>query len=214
MGIDREALIETTLFGQGVPARQPIPSAYDWAVSDDIDTTYVEHDPEAAQDMLAESGHEEASFELMTSNAPPHNDAAEVLQSQLSDLGLDVEVQIVDIPTFVDRVVDQNFETFFQGFSDVTEPDYITRTANSCGATLNRGNYCNQDFDEMMEKAARTYDIEERAQHYHDVQQHYANYLPDIPIWFMPSARAVRTEVGNFEHHITAVRATELTLSN
>jgi peptide/nickel transport system substrate-binding protein len=213
MSIDREALIETALYGQGVPAHQPIPTAYEWAVSDDIDTTYTQYNPEQAQSLIKEHGYSGLEMELTSTDAAPHNEAAEVLQQQLSEAGFKVQVDIVDIPTFVDRAVNANFDIFFQGFSDVTEPDYVTRTANSCGATLNRGKYCNEELDQIMSDAAGTYDLDERASHYEEVSQIYASELPDIPVWFMPSARTVRNEVQNFEHHITAVHFDELSLA-
>lgn len=94
--VDRDALIEGVLFGHGEPAVQPFPEGH-WAHNPDVADRYP-HDPEKAQELLAEAGYDEGelSFELINPGLDLHTRTAEAIQAQLSDVGIDAQIRTVE----------------------------------------------------------------------------------------------------------------------
>ena len=94
--INREAIVQALLFGEGSPAIQNFPEGYvahDPEISPDI----YEYNPERARELLAEAGLADGfSFEIITAVTPLRVQAAEAVQQQLAEVGIDVTLRQVE----------------------------------------------------------------------------------------------------------------------
>lgn len=91
--IDREAIVETLLFGQGDVAYQIFPEGY-FAYNPDA-ATYP-YDPDLARELLAQAGYEDGfTFDLVTSAIPARTQTAEAIQGQLAEIGITMNISQV-----------------------------------------------------------------------------------------------------------------------
>lgn len=66
---------------------------------------YYEYDPEKAKELLAEAGYEDGfSLDLVTSEMPAYRQQYEVLQAELSEIGIDLNLEVVDHATMHSQI--------------------------------------------------------------------------------------------------------------
>lgn len=94
-----------------------------WA-SDAGNEYYNINDPEKAKQMLEEIGYDGQEIRLMTTRDYDHHyNTAVVIQEQLSNIGLNVKLEIFDWPTINERQYDQDaWDIYVMGFSSVSTP--------------------------------------------------------------------------------------------
>jgi peptide/nickel transport system substrate-binding protein len=103
-------------------------------------------------------------------------------QKNWGDLGIKVNVQLVDFNTLLEKHMEPgNFHVTFSGLGFSTDPHYsfdqnyhsknirIDGTGNNTGS--NRAFYSNPKIDELIEKGARTTDLNERLKIYQEAQK-------------------------------------------
>ncbi|MEX0846445.1 MAG: ABC transporter substrate-binding protein [Ilumatobacteraceae bacterium] len=102
LGIDRQALIDTILQGKGqIGNDHPIAPAYPFF--DSAAPAQRERDIEKAKALLAEAGKEGLAVTLHAPTLLEIPQLAELIQSQLKDIGMDVTLNIESTDTFYDR---------------------------------------------------------------------------------------------------------------
>ncbi|GAA2237177.1 ABC transporter substrate-binding protein [Herbiconiux moechotypicola] len=98
--IDPDQFIQQLAFGQGEANNQPFPQGHpDFVESLVGDTVF---DPEKAQEILADAGYQpgDISFEVQALNTNGFDKVAEILQSQLSQVGITTTINVVDFTTW------------------------------------------------------------------------------------------------------------------
>ncbi len=105
LAVDRQALNDSILSGYGAPASQmaaPSLAGYCTALPE------LEYDPEAAADLLESAGYDGSEIVLQASSGYIANDSvlAEAITGMLSDVGLDVSLQVEEYGTFLDAYFD------------------------------------------------------------------------------------------------------------
>lgn len=101
--IDREGIVATALNGRGIAAGQPVPEESPFFDPDTGNDPYP-YDRDRARGLLAEAGADGASIELIAYAQPFYQQMNEILQDQLSAVGLDVTVTTTtEIAMFVAR---------------------------------------------------------------------------------------------------------------
>lgn len=91
--IDRKAIVDSLLFGYGIPTNQyAVPGS--WAYNDDVKIGY---DPQKAKELLATAGFGGGfATTLNTSNNPNDVQLATAIQSYLAKVGIDAKLNVVD----------------------------------------------------------------------------------------------------------------------
>jgi peptide/nickel transport system substrate-binding protein len=121
-GIDREEYNELVNGGFSTIADQPFPEG-DMGYVDD--PGFPEFDPERAKALVAEyvADGGDPSLTISSASEPAVVARAEVLQSQLSDIGLDVEVHSVDEATLINEAIGGSFQANVWSQHAGGEPD-------------------------------------------------------------------------------------------
>jgi len=174
--IDRQAIVDGVLLGQGIPALGPfIPGT--WAHNDAI--TPYPHDPERARALLAEAGWKDRdgdglldkdgqpfSFTILTNQGNDQRiKSAILIQNQLKKLGIDVRIRTVEWAAFLKEFVYKgSFDAMILAWTVPQDPDSYTVWHSSRAPSeknphgLNFIHYKNPEVDALLEAARATAD--------------------------------------------------------
>ena len=197
MAIDREAIIKGVIFGLGQVSTGPfVPSS--WAFNPEVKP--FPYDPDKAKEILKEEGwwdHDgdgiidkngrPFSFTIITNQGNvQRKKCAEIIQENLKKIGVKVEIRIVEWATFLSEFIDKRkFDAVILGWGGLAgdpDPYDIWHSSRTREGEFNFVSYSNPEVDELLVKARRTFDIEERKKYYHRI--HYLIYR-DQPYTFL-----------------------------
>lgn len=201
--VNRPQLVQGVLFGHGEVAHSPAPPTSAWRDRIDGGAPH-EFSREQAQSLLDEAGVDPSSVSLTlkASRTPgtTYADTATLVQSHLSQLGMNVDVQIMDFSTWLQEAwVDKNYDLSIGSWSGRTDPDgWYYRQYHSEGA-WNRFNYANDEVDSLLQDGRTTVDADERASIYSQVDQIVSEELPMTYLYFRQSMTGHKTNVGGYE---------------
>lgn len=201
--INREQLVQGVLFGRGEVAHDPIPPTSSWR--DRIDTGEPhEFDRQRAQSLFDEAGVDPSSIstsiKAQRTPGPSYADAATLVQSQLAQLEMDVDVDIMDFSTWLQEVwVDKNYEMAVGSWAGRIDPDgWYYRQFHSEGA-WNRWNYANDEVDDLLVQGRTTTDQEERGEIYSQIDQIVSEDAPQVYLFFRDDLTGLKTSVGGYQ---------------
>ncbi|MGH2560463.1 MAG: ABC transporter substrate-binding protein [Thermomicrobiales bacterium] len=186
-GIDRQALMDVVLRGQGRLVTQSVIGP-EWARYDDLNM--YEYDPERAKQLLAEAEWDASRIVALIwpQGYQDIETAAPVVQQQLKEVGIEIELKPMDEPAFEKLVVeDAEFDlAWFGGGAYGLDPD-VSSTYYACANwTPNGGNtthYCNEELDALLVEGRGTPDVARRTATYHQVAQILNEDVPTIFWW-------------------------------
>jgi peptide/nickel transport system substrate-binding protein len=158
-GFDREALTEAAQFGAATPNQTAIPETSFYA----SDYAPYDYDPERAQQLLDEAGVSDLSLGMMVTDEFPETiEAAQILEAQWGELGVQVEIESVEFATWLDRNTQGDFDAKLLGWLGNVDPsDYYYRQHHSEGPS-NDHNYSNPEVDRLLDEANAELDEDAR----------------------------------------------------
>src|SRR5262249_21781498 len=145
--IDREKIIKDLLFGQGRIAHSILPPE-SWAFSPGTQYSY---DPAKAKQLLKEAGYnnEPIVFKYGAQNAAV-NQYSQVIQSALADVGLNVQIETLDVGTIREQLKQGQFQMYTGIWIGGNQDPIFLKDLFSTGkipgegvACCNRGRYSN-----------------------------------------------------------------------
>ena len=174
LGTDREAVIDTVLFGYGEVGTKiscgKVP--YGWCEDLDPPLPYHEYDPEQARALLAEAGFEEGLDLTMQVSLPLDIQTAEILQEQWSEIGVNLTIeQIADFNQQLDNYI--NVKHQLSIVSLVWQPDPHSDVYQIYYSTspINLGKFADEELDRLLDAGKVELDVEKRIGIYKDVQR-------------------------------------------
>jgi len=164
-GIDREAITEAAKFGLATVNQTAIPETSKWF----YDYAPYDYDPDRARELLDEAGVENLTIDMMvTSEYPETVQAAQVMASQLSEIGVQLDIRTEDFGTWLDEQGKGNFDAFMLGWLGNIDPqDFYFSQHHSEGAN-NYQKFSNDEVDRLLDEAATETDEADRKQLYDD----------------------------------------------
>jgi peptide/nickel transport system substrate-binding protein len=207
LAIDRDAVIRHIMKNLVVPATgllSPRHWAYEPAVA------RLSYNPEKAKRLLDEAGFPDPDgdgplprFRLSykTTNLDLTKRIAETLKEQLARVGIEIEVRTYEWGTFYGDVKNGNFHLFSLDWVGVLDPDIYYDLFHSSSVPpngRNRGRYCNEELDRLLERGRQTVTLEERRRIYSRVQKILAVDLPYIPLWWKKNIVVMKPSVQGF----------------
>ncbi|ORE93520.1 ABC transporter substrate-binding protein [Acuticoccus yangtzensis] len=201
MAIDKQAILDTVFQGAGEAAKNPIPPTM-WSYNDAIEDD--PHDPEAAKAMLEEAGVTDLSMKIwaMPVQRPYNPNArrmAEVIQSDFAEIGVDVEIVSYEWGEYLDRskAVDRDGAVLLGWTGDNGDPDNFLAVLLGCDGVggANRAQWCNEEFNTLIQEAKVLSEQSERAKLYEEAQVIFKEQAPWATIAhsvvFMPMSAKV-----------------------
>lgn len=199
LAIDREEIVTAVYFDDAVPGGPLSPGLEAWALPTDEFACYA-HDENAARALLAEAGLEDGfELEILTfGTIQVVSDAAQVLQAQLTEVGIDASVNVAEFGAFVQDWQNGDFQAFVSLNGGSSDPDgYFYRTFHSEGAT-NVFGYADPEVDALLDEGRTTADPERRYEIYADLQRTLACEGPIAHVANATLFSGVREEVEGF----------------
>ncbi len=207
MAIDKQAIIDVVFQGSGQIAKNPIPPTM-WSYNNDVvDDAY---DPEAAKAMLEAEGVSIPSMKIwaMPVQRPYNPNArrmAELMQSDLAKLGIDVEIVTYDWGEYLERskAVDRDGAVLLGWTGDNGDPDNFLAVLLGCDGVggSNRAQWCYQPFEDLIQKAKTSIDPAERTKLYEEAQAVFKEQAPWDTIAHSVVFMPVRPEVEGYKVH-------------
>ena len=199
LALDRKYISEVITAGTYTPATGFVSEGVtDWDGSDWKDnitdtSVYINVDDHAgnlakAKELLKEAGYENGvglpEMVYSTNDASYHKKIAEYLQQAWGELGLKVEVNIVEWKSFTPQRRSGNYQIARDGWvMDYNDPSNILELALT-GNGNNNAKYSNPEFDALMEKAATEKDPQTRFGYFHQAEDFIMKDTAMVPLLY------------------------------
>ena len=199
LALDRKYISETITSGTYTPASGFVSEGVtDWngtAWQDNITdkSAYINIDDHAgnlakAKELLKEAGYENGvglpEMVYSTNDASYHKKIAEYLQQAWGELGLKVQVNIVEWKSFTPQRRSGNYQIARDGWvMDYNDPSNILELALT-GNGNNNAKYSNPEFDALMGKAATEKDPQTRFGYLHQAEDFIMKDTAMVPLLY------------------------------
>jgi peptide/nickel transport system substrate-binding protein len=167
-------------------------------------------DVEQAKKLLAEAGIAKGMKLTHTvgsvANLVP---AAQVFQAQLTRIGIDLQLEVLDWPAYIKRQRALDFTSTNTNFFPKVDPDdaYYRYFHSKGGANELSGGYANPAADKLLEEGEATVDPGKRAEAYRRFVELLEDEVPVVTTGLGDAAAGWRTGVKGFEPHIIGLLA-------
>lgn len=196
--IDKQAIVDTVLFGQGEVANSYIPKG---ALYHSDDNGARGFDPEKAKTLLAEAGVGAVSLNYVV-NAGNEVDEqiAVLLQQQLGAVGIDVKLQKVDPSQSWDMLVNGEYDVSVMYWTnDILDPDQKTTFVLGHDVNLNyMTRYQNDTVKQLVADARLEMDPVKREAMYAEIQKLAKADTHWIDLYYSPYISVTRKGVEDF----------------
>lgn len=181
--IGREEIINSAMLGEGTPTGPIPPSLSYWAV--DLEKSpYYQRNVEKARELMKEAGFEEGfSVELIfISGDLKVLGQVQVVQSQLKDIGIDVQLKVLEYGIYVDRWLKADLDLALSANAGLPDPHfYLYRYFYSEGGlSFIHGHWSNDRLDTLLNKGQVETDKSERQKIYMEAQDILIDEAPFI----------------------------------
>ncbi len=210
-GLDREAIAEAAQPNAAKPIQTAIPEG----LYGHTDYAPITRDVAKARSLLADAGHPRLPLKLMvTSEYPETVQVAQVIASNLHEVGIEVRVEVEEFATWLDRQSKGDFDSFLLGWIGNADPFDFYQSQHSCDGSNNYQKYCDPETDDLLKRAATEPDPAAREDLYEQVARRIVDaesyiYLynpqvvqgwsPDVTGYEIRPDRAVNFENVRFE---------------
>ncbi|HVF08054.1 MAG TPA: ABC transporter substrate-binding protein, partial [Actinomycetota bacterium] len=198
MAIDREGITQAVTFGHATPANSLIPNTVDYY---DPAVAPPAYDPEGARQLIESAGATGAQVKFMlVAGDDVGGQATQLMQDQLSSVGLDVSIEEVDEGTWWDQLIGADYgATFNWWYNEVPDPDPAVRWAlcGDCGNDSYYTFYNDEQLNKLTEDALFETDTDARAELYTQIQEMALEDVAQIPIWYQPYQHVYQPNVRN-----------------
>ena len=176
--VDRQQLIDLALPGVAKPWYSPVPEGYNYVATD---LPRYDHDVAKAKQLLAEAGYPNG-LDVTLNVYDTQKLASDVLSEQLKQVGIRVTEEVLDQPTFIGRVV-QNQGINFALHCCVRQPDPDIILSDMFSPKLRGAIYISHaDLEADLAAARKELDTTKRAQMYADLQKRIISEVMMIPL--------------------------------
>jgi peptide/nickel transport system substrate-binding protein len=151
-----------------------------------------EYNPAKAKQLLAEAGFpdgfETTLWAMNTSRPymPQPMKVVEIMQDQLSKVGIKAEIITYDTGTYWDKIDAGEFDIAVMGWTDPGDPDIFLGTLLTDNV-LNSARWVNEKFISLVEQGRASMNMDDRVKYYYEAQQIWHDEAP----WVMLGSNAV-----------------------
>lgn len=178
MAINKNEVIDASTFGYGdkIGSHLP-PTSPDYFDTNDV----IEYNPDKAKELLKEAGYENG-FEVRLSlpkNYQLHVDAGQVIANQLSKIGINAKVELIEWGTWLSDVYGaKNFDMTVVGHTGRLDSyAFLSRYKSTSNDYIS---LITGEVDELLERALQELDGDKRKEIYKEIQVILAEKLPAI----------------------------------
>ncbi len=197
--IDKEAILEAALWGNGQISNIPHPPESPWYV----EIPDYERDLDRARELMEEAGYGDGfSLDMPIPDWTPSSEVAEIVQADLAEIGIDLRIVQTEWATYwPDIYLQSDFEFTFMGYSARVDPDQTFYPRYHSEGVHNATVYENEELDELLERGRVTIDEDERKEIYDRVQEILVDELPWLWLYIPNVTMGWANYVEGFQQH-------------
>lgn len=202
--VPRQGIVDQVLNGNGFLGISMILPSMVWF---NPDVEIYDYNPELARELLEEAGVDFSQpLRLTTSEDAARMQIAEILAFEFGQIGLNIEVEIMEAATFLTRIQQSNdYDLIISGWSGQLDPDRATiRQFHSDPqyGTANYANYSNARVDELLLLGAATDPTsQESVEIYQEVQQIVVDESPMAFIYYVEEVALYHPYIEGWSIH-------------
>lgn len=202
--VDRQEILDTALLGEGRVTGPLTMPAYR---ADTDDLFCYQRDVAKAKELLAEAGYPNGfSATVMAATGEPPTAAAEaqVIQSQLAEIGIDLTIEMMELNVYVDAWLKGDFDmaVALNGGRDDPYTMY-NRYWTKAGNLQHVANYIDDELDSLMQQGRVESDVAKRKEIFAQFDRHLAEVSPWIWLYTGYSYTAQQNHVSGFQPNAT-----------
>jgi peptide/nickel transport system substrate-binding protein len=195
--LDPATIAEATRFDAATPNETAIPEASFWY----HEYAPFGHDPDQAQQLLDDAGVDGLTIDLMVTNEFPETvTAAQVIESQLGEVGIDVSIRTEDFTTWLADQGEGEFDAFALGWLGNIDPDDFYYAQHHSEGGNNFQGFADDEVDQLLDDARVEVDDDARKELYDqaaerivDLASYIYFYNPDIVQAWAPNVAGYET---------------------
>ena len=204
--INRQRIIKTIYHNTATVANNIIPNI-SWASSVNTPDFAYDFNPSEAKKVLQDKQLHLNMWVLNEEQVynPAPLKTAELIKEDLNNVGVNVTIRSVTRTFLIDQLNkrSENYDMILTGWlAGNLDPDSFMRPILSCNAAsemTNLSNWCDEDFDQLMDKALDSPNLWERAHVYNQAQELILSKLPIVPLANMKRVLVVNSRVRHIE---------------
>ena len=180
--VNRTQWLAEALANQGATAVIPIPPNSPYYSP--VPTSEYAQDLAKAKKLLAQAGYAKGlSITISVPNTPEEKPMGIVLQSQLQAIGINAQIEDLEVPTFIEQVfTNQTFSIMIVGDTAGPDPAFLLNSYYLSTSSNNIQHYKNPQVDTLLMKAIAVTDITARRDLY---RRALAIAVDDAPMVWM-----------------------------
>ena len=204
--INRQRIIKAIYHNTATVANNIIPNI-SWASSVNTPDFAYDFNPSEAKKVLQDKRLHLNMWVLNEEQVynPAPLKTAELIKEDLNNVGVNVTIRSVTRTFLIDQLnkKSENYDMILTGWlAGNLDPDSFMRPILSCNASsemTNLSNWCDEDFDQLMDKALDSPNLWERAHVYNQAQELILSKLPIVPLANMKRVLVVNSRVRHIE---------------
>jgi len=187
--INQETLLRSVYYNTAIGAKSILPPV-SWAYNPYLKN--YKYNLAYARQLLTEAGYPNGfNIDILTLNSsrvynPDALKMAELLQSELSQIGIEVKIAKFEWQVMQEKLKQGDFDSYLLGWvADNNDPDNFLRFQLSCNAIESGSNFsrwCSTEFDELINQAITKTEYSDRVILYYRAQELVQQELPLIPL--------------------------------
>ncbi|MCB2383535.1 peptide ABC transporter substrate-binding protein SapA [Shewanella sp. SR1] len=203
--VDKQNILRAVYQNTAIEATGVLPPA-SWAY--DNNKGLVDYNPQKARDLLKEAGIKNLSIDIWAMPVaraynPNALKTAELIQSDLANLGVKVNIVSYDWSVFSQRLSRDDYDSVLIGWNaDNSDPDNFFTPLLSCAAMQsnnNRSRWCNPEFDAILDNAREVSDQGERKVIYQQAEAFLAEQVPMLSLAHAKRVALTRHDVKDMQ---------------
>ena len=185
--LDGYGVATNTFIAEGLPGYDP-------------DFNPLPYDVEAAKKLMVEAGYPNG-FDLTISIPESRSANAQILKSDLAQIGINLEIGILETGAFWDALENLDYEMMIMGWSYVVmDPDVgyysLYKKDDMSG---NYTGFGNAEIDGLLQKGRECSDEAERAKIYAELEEKVMSQAPYVPLYWRMDAIAFNSDLTGIE---------------
>ncbi len=201
LAINREEILKFLFHDTARLASAIFPPEH-WAGSSSLPKT--KFDPQSARILVSQLEEKYGSISLSykTSTNKFRQRIAAVIQSQLADVGIDLEIERLDFATLMLDITKGDFQTYSLSWVGLNSPDIFRQIFHSGAmppAGKNRGRYQSTIADSYIEAGEKASSVLGRQSIYENLELHLLKELPYFPLWFEDQLAIWRNSITGYK---------------
>ncbi|MGE6314635.1 ABC transporter substrate-binding protein SapA [Shewanella baltica] len=203
--VDKQNILRAVYQNTAIEATGVLPPA-SWAY--DNNKGLVDYNPQKARDLLKEAGIKNLSIDIWAMPVaraynPNALKTAELIQSDLANIGVKVNIVSYDWSVFSQRLSRDDYDSVLIGWNaDNSDPDNFFTPLLSCAAMQsnnNRSRWCNPEFDAILDNAREVSDQGERKVIYQQAEAFLAEQVPMLSLAHAKRVALTRHDVKDMQ---------------